>query len=68
MSRYFVRAALIGTPHPMDSDHLLNADRSAATLTVHEDDLETFTGLYDAAGHEIHRSERIVLGFGRGRH
>jgi hypothetical protein len=65
MSRYFTRAAIIGTPNPSDSDYMLDADNGARSLTVHEDQKETFTGLYDASGQEIHRSERIALGFGR---
>jgi hypothetical protein len=65
MSRYFTRAAIIGTPSPFNSGYMLDADSGLRTVTVHEDDLETFTGLLDASGHEIHRSERIALGFGR---
>ena len=65
MSRYFTRAAVIGTPSPWDSDSMLDCRHDGRSLTIHEDDLETFTGLLDASGQEIHRSERIALGFGR---
>lgn len=33
------------------------------SMTIHEDDKETFTGLYDASGQQIHRTERVPLGF-----
>lgn len=65
MSRYFTRAAFVCTPSQHDADTPLNEFGAVPSMTVHEDDLDTFTGLYDAAGHEIHRSERIALGFGR---
>lgn len=32
-------------------------------FTVHEDEVETWTGLIDPHGREIHRSERIRMGF-----
>lgn len=65
MSRYFTRAAIVCTPSPHDADRHLDDFGSGASMTVHENDPETFTGLYDASGQEIHRSERIALGFGR---
>lgn len=65
MSRYFTRSAVVCTPHPMDSDSLLDSFGGGPSMTVHEDDLETFTGLYDARGEQIHRTERVALGFGR---
>jgi len=37
------------------------------SFTVHEDELETFTGILDHRGHEIHRCERIRMGFERRR-
>lgn len=63
MSRYFTRAAIIGTPDPVDSGYMLEAGSSPASMTVHEVERETFTGLFDASGREIHRSERVPLGF-----
>lgn len=65
MSRYFTRAAIVCTPSQHDSNRLLDDWQVAPGFTVHEDEKETFTGLYDATGQEIHRSERIGLGFGR---
>lgn len=65
MSRYFTRAAVVGTPSPQDGDRMLDDFGTGPSMTVHEDEKETFTGLFDASGHEIHRSERIALGFGR---
>jgi hypothetical protein len=59
------RAAVIGTPSPFNSGYMLDADGGHASMTVHEDEKETFTGLFDAAGQEIHRSERVPLGFVR---
>jgi len=65
MSRYFTRAAIVCTPAQHDADRPLDEFGGGGSMTVHEDDLETFTGLYDAQGREIHRSERGPLGFGR---
>lgn len=65
MSRYFTRAAVVCTPSQHDGNRLLDDWQSAPSCTVHEDEKETFTGLYDQHGHEIHRSERGPLGFGR---
>lgn len=65
MSRYFTRAAVICSPSQSDSDRTLDEFGGGASMTVHEDELETFTGLYDASGQQIHRTERIALGFGR---
>jgi hypothetical protein len=67
MSRYFTRTAVVCTPHPMDSGALLDGFGGASSMTVHEEQLETFTGIYDARGEEIHRTERIALGFKRER-
>ena len=63
MSRYFVKSALVITPSEHDSGRHMDVYDESRSMTVHEDDLETFTGLLDARGAEIHRSERIPLGF-----
>lgn len=63
MSRYFTKAAVIGTPDPSDSGRPMDVYDDTRSMTVHEDELETWTGLLDAKGREIHRSERIALGF-----
>lgn len=63
MSRYFTRAAHVCTPSQHDADTPLSDFSAPLSMMVHEDEKETFTGLYDAAGKEIHRSERVPLGF-----
>ena len=63
MSRYFVKNALVITPSEHDSGRHMDVYDESRSMTVHEDDLDTFTGIYDASGGEIHRSERIPLGF-----
>jgi len=66
MSRYFTRASWTYDPGRMDEWD----DEEPAQLpsfTVHEDELETFTGILDHRGHEIHRCERIRMGFERRR-
>ncbi len=65
MSRYFTRAIREVTPDPEDSFYDLDDFHGSDSITVHEDDLETFTGLLDSRGHEIHRCERIQMGFER---
>ena len=65
MSRYFTRAAVIGTPDPIDSEYMLDCRHDQRSITLHENELETFTGLYNASGEPIHRTERIAMGFGR---
>lgn len=63
MSRYFTKQAVVVTPSQWGSDDPLDDFGGPTAMTVHEDELETFTGLLDARGAEIHRSERIPLGF-----
>lgn len=63
MSRYFTKAAYVGSPDPEDAFYPMNAQSGATSMTVHEDELETWTGLYNAQGEEIHRTERVALGF-----
>lgn len=63
MSRYFTKSAVVGTPDPSDSGRPLEIFDDGRSLTVHEDDIETWTGLLNARGEEIHRSERVPLGF-----
>jgi len=41
----------------------MDPNNEGASITVHEDELETWTGLLNASGEEIHRTERISLGF-----
>lgn len=65
MSRYFTKAAVVCTPSPQDADRQLDDFFPVPSMMVHEDELETFTGLYDARGFEIHRTERIAMGFHR---
>lgn len=43
-------------------DHWYAADNGPQTITVHEDGCDTFSGLYDAEGNELHR-ERPRMGF-----
>tara|TARA_Y100001947_G_C10334035_1_gene302209 strand:- start:1725 stop:1928 length:204 start_codon:yes stop_codon:yes gene_type:complete len=62
MSRYFTRTsrpkAYWEDEEPME--------RSGVTASeVHEQDFETWTGLLDHRGHEIHRCETIQIGFER---
>lgn len=63
MTRYFTKSINIITPNPEDSRFDLDTDTQEKSMTVHEDDLETWTGLLDARGMEIHRSETIPMGF-----
>lgn len=63
MSRYFTRAITVMTPDPDDSGKHLPIFDDSRSMTIHEDELETFTGLYNARGEEIHRTERITMGF-----
>jgi hypothetical protein len=63
MSRYFTKSAVIVTPDPSDSGRPMDVYSDIGQMTVHEDVLETWTGLLDAQGNEIHRSERVPLGF-----
>ena len=66
MSRYFLKAAAVGTPDPEYSHELMQVHGGPQSIMVHEDDLETWTGLFTADGMEIHRSERIAMGFREG--
>ena len=63
MSRYFTRAITVMTPDPEDSARPMQVYDDTRSMTVHEDNLETWTGLYNAKGEEIHRSERVAMGF-----
>lgn len=63
MSRYFTRSAHVVTPDPSDSDQPMSVYDDSRTMMVHEDVFDTWTGLYDARGAEIHRTERIAMGF-----
>ena len=63
MSRYFVKSINIITPDPEDSNFDLDTDSNEKSMTVHADELETWTGLLDVRGMEIHRSETIPMGF-----
>ena len=67
MSRYFTKSINIITPDPEDSNYDLDTDSNEKSMAVHEDELETWTGLLDARGMEIHRAEAIPMGFHRGR-
>ncbi|WP_370372556.1 hypothetical protein [Henriciella pelagia] len=62
MSRYFTKAARVVTPDPEDGFYDLDEFAQPPTMTVHEQDLETWTGLLDVRGNEIHRTETIRLG------
>lgn len=67
MSRYFTKAITVMTPDPDDSGKHLPIYDDSRTMTVFEDDFDTWTGLYTASGDEIHRSERVPMGFHKGR-
>ncbi len=62
MTRYFTQAS------NSKADDLLYEDEYGPQLpafTVHEEIPETWTGLLDKDGNEIHRTERIKMGFGK---
>ncbi|HBX95001.1 MAG: hypothetical protein GOVbin52_50 [Prokaryotic dsDNA virus sp.] len=59
MSRYFTKPAARG----VDSTVCYDDFAPLPAFTVHEDERETWTGLLDADGREIHRSERVRMGF-----
>jgi len=63
MTRYFTKSINVITPDPEDSHFDLETGRREQSVTVSEDDLDTWTGLLDAHGMEIHRCERIAMGF-----
>lgn len=60
MSRYFTKPR---SAYCEDEDDYVEFGPLQPAFTVHEDELETWTGLLDASGQEIHRSERIRMGF-----
>lgn len=62
MSRYFVKSAHIASPSP-DGGYCEWYAEDQPSVTVHEKDFETWTGLYDIRGGEIHRTETIPIGF-----
>lgn len=66
MSRYFVKSAHIASPSP-DGRQCDWYTEDQHSITVHEHELETWTGLYDEHGMEIHRCEKGPLGFLPGR-
>lgn len=64
MSRYFTRSARPKACECEDFEDPL--DRSGITAhEVYEQDWETFTGILDHRGNEIHRCEQIQMGFER---
>ena len=62
MSRYFTKNSFVYNPGLAD-EHWEDEPVQHPSFTVHEDDLETFTGILNRHGQEIHRSEKIPLGF-----
>ena len=57
------RASWVGTPDPDDEFQPLYMPDQSRTCDVYEADEQTFTGLLGPDGCEIHRSNRIRLGF-----
>lgn len=62
MTRYFTKSGVFYQPEEPAWDYD-DEPAGGPSIDVHIDDEETFTGLLDRRGNEIHRSERIPLGF-----
>lgn len=62
MSRHYVKGSFFFDPSQSDG-YWEDESAQCPAFTVHEDELETFTGILNRHGQEIHRSERIAMGF-----
>ena len=63
--KYFTKACLWESPCEVEGTYTRESTPLSSSITVEEKIYDTFTGIYDQFGAEIHVSRERIIGFHR---